>query len=145
MSLKTRLSVLLISTPVLAFVLVGGLLGNTSAATSGDEKFQHLRVFYDVVDLVTNNYVTEVEPAKVMEGAIRGLAEGLDPDSAYLTAQMVRSLEAVVEEFGITVPQALDLELVQMAVGPAHRRLDVFVELVERAVLDLNPPPDRRV
>ncbi len=95
MSLKTRLSVLLISTPVLAFVLVGGLLGHTTAASnSGDEKFQHLRVFYDVVDLVTNNYVTEVEPAKVMEGAIRGLAEGLDPDSAYLTPQMVRSLEA---------------------------------------------------
>ena len=94
MSLKTRLSVLLISTPVLAFVLVGGLLGNSSAATSGDDKFQHLRLFHDVVELVTNNYVAEVEPGKVMEGAIRGLAEGLDPDSAYLSPQMVRSVEA---------------------------------------------------
>ena len=47
MTLKTRLSVLLLSTPVLAFVVVGGLMGNASAR-SGDDTFQHLRVFDDV-------------------------------------------------------------------------------------------------
>jgi carboxyl-terminal processing protease len=93
MSLKTRLSVLFISTPVLAFVLVGGLLGNSSAATN-DESYQHLRVFSEVVDLVMNNYVTEVKADRAMEGAMRGLADGLDPDSAYLTPQMVKALEA---------------------------------------------------
>ena len=93
MSLKTRLSVLFISTPVLAFVLVGGLLGNSSAATN-DESYQHLRVFHDVVDLVMNNYVTEVKVDHAMEGAMRGLADGLDPDSAYLTPQLVRALES---------------------------------------------------
>lgn len=93
MSLKTRLSVLLISTPILAFVLVGGLLGN-SAASSGDESFQHLRVFEDVVRLVMQNYVTEVEPDRAMEGALRGLAEGLDPDSSYLTGPMVKAIES---------------------------------------------------
>jgi carboxyl-terminal processing protease len=92
MSLKTRLSVLFISTPVLAFVLVGGLLGNSSAA-SNDESYQHLRVFSEVVDLVMNNYVTEVKADRAMEGAMRGLADGLDPDSAYLTPQMVKALE----------------------------------------------------
>ena len=93
MSLKTRLSVLFISTPVLAFVLVGGLLGKSSAATN-DESYQHLRVFNDVVELVMNNYVTEVKVDHAMEGAMRGLADGLDPDSAYLTPQLVRALEA---------------------------------------------------
>ena len=47
-------------------------------------RIQHLRVFDDVVDLVMNNYVGEVKVDKVMEGAMRGLADGLDPDSAYL-------------------------------------------------------------
>lgn len=93
MSLKTRLSVLLISTPILAFVLVGGLLGNSSAS-SGDERFQHLRLFQEVVQLVMENYVSEVEPGDVMEGALRGLAEGLDPDSAYLTAPLVKAVDA---------------------------------------------------
>jgi carboxyl-terminal processing protease len=92
MTFKTRLSVLLVSTPVLAFVLIGGLMGNAAARTD-DESIRHLRVFQDVVGLVMSNYVEEVKVDKVMEGAMRGLAEGLDPDSAYLTAQQVRDLE----------------------------------------------------
>ena len=95
MSFKTRLSVLLVSTPVLAFVLIGGLLGNNAAArTTGDDKFQHLKVFEDVVSLVMSTYVEDVKVGAVMEGAMRGLAEGLDPDSAYLTAQQVKQSQA---------------------------------------------------
>ncbi|HSC27685.1 MAG TPA: PDZ domain-containing protein, partial [Vicinamibacterales bacterium] len=91
MSLRTRLSVLLLSTPVLAFVLVGGLLGQRPAASGG--QFAHLRLFQEVVDLVMRNYVTEVEPEHVMDGAMRGLADGLDADSAYLRPSMVRALD----------------------------------------------------
>jgi carboxyl-terminal processing protease len=93
MTFKTRLSVLLISTPVLAFVLIGGLLGNASAGTD-DEALRHLRVFQDVIGLVMSNYVEEVKVDRVMEGAMRGLAEGLDPDSAYLTPEQVDEVES---------------------------------------------------
>ena len=95
MTLKTRLSVLLISTPILAFVIIGGLMGRASAVTTEgpDDKFQHLRVFQDVVGLVMSNYVEEVRIDKAMEGALRGLAEGLDPDSAYLNAAQVKDIE----------------------------------------------------
>jgi carboxyl-terminal processing protease len=94
MSLKTRLMVLCISTPVLAFVVVGGLMGKEP---SGDETLQHLRVFEDVVSLVMNHYVGEVKPDKAMDGAMRGLADGLDPDSSYLSAEQVRALESKEE------------------------------------------------
>lgn len=94
MTFKTRLSVLLLSTPVLAFVIVGGLMGGGQAAAgSDDQTFRHLRVFEDVVSLVMSNYVEEVEVDRAMEGALRGLAEGLDPDSAYLNATQVREIE----------------------------------------------------
>src|SRR5215212_8393863 len=92
MTLKTRLFVLLLSTPVLAFVVIGGLMGNASAR-GGDEKFQHLKVFDDVVSLVLNNYVEEVKIDRAMEGAMKGLADGLDPDSAYLSAEQVLSVQ----------------------------------------------------
>ena len=46
-------------------------------------------------------------------------------------------------QFGVAVKLLADLEMVQMAVRPAHCRLDVFVEFVEGAVLDLDSPPDR--
>lgn len=105
MTLKTRLSILLISTPVLAFVLVGGLLGKEKS--TGDQTLQHLRVFEDVVGLVISNYVEDVNVDRVMEGAMRGLADGLDPDSAYLTPKQVRAVEA-----GETLPEGdVGLEL----------------------------------
>jgi carboxyl-terminal processing protease len=92
MSSKTRLSVLLLSTPLLTFVLVGGLIGKGSA--SGDQEFQHLRMFQEVLSYVMSNYVEEVEVDKAMEGAMRGLADGLDPDSAYLNPAQTRAVEA---------------------------------------------------
>ena len=90
MTTRTRLSILLISTPLLAFVVFGGVLGR---ASGGDPTFQHLRIFEDVVSLILNNYVEEPKVDKVMEGAMRGLADGLDPDSAYLTAADVKTIE----------------------------------------------------
>src|SRR3954467_2601817 len=93
MTSKTRLSVLLLSTPVLAFVVVGGLMGHASAK-AGDETYKTLRVFQDVVSLVVNNYVEEVKVDRVMEGAMKGLADGLDPDSAYLTPQQVADAQS---------------------------------------------------
>lgn len=90
MTLRTRLFVLLLSTPLVAFVIVGGLLGRASA---GQGAYQHLQLFDDVMSLIMNNYVEDVNVDKVMDGAMRGLAEGLDSDSAYLTAAEVKQLE----------------------------------------------------
>jgi carboxyl-terminal processing protease len=105
MTSKTRLSILLVSTPVLAFVIVGGLMGQER--TSGDRVFRHLRVFEDVVSLVVQNYVEEVKVDRAMEGAMRGLADGLDPDSAYLDAKQVRAVTT-----GETLPEGeVGLEL----------------------------------
>src|SRR4051812_26219904 len=90
MTTRTRLSVLQISTPLLAFIVLGAVRGR---AADGDQTFQHLRVFEDVVSLILNNYVEDPKVDNVMEGAMRGLADSLDPDSAYLTASEVRSIE----------------------------------------------------
>lgn len=90
MTPKNRLFVLLVSTPILAFAIIGGFLGKVSA---GQETYQHLRVFEDVVSLILNNYVEDVDLDRVMTGAMHGLAEGLDPDSAYLSADEARGVE----------------------------------------------------
>src|SRR4026207_2156275 len=97
MTSKTRLSILLVSTPILAFVIVGGLIGQAGPASGrarppADRPFRHLRVFDDVVQLVMSNYVEDVKVDRAMEGALKGLADGLDPDSAYLDARQVRGV-----------------------------------------------------
>jgi carboxyl-terminal processing protease len=125
MNFKTRLSVLLLSTPVLAFVLVGGIMGN-AAARNDDQTYQHLRVFEDVVSLVLSNYVEEVKVDKAMEGALRGLADGLDPDSAYLNAAQVKQLESGAPlpdgEVGIELTRQFYLRVIAARDGsPAAR------------------------
>jgi carboxyl-terminal processing protease len=90
MTSRTRWIVLFVSTPLVAFVLVGGLLGRASA---NEGSYPHLRIFEDVVQLILGNYVEEVDVDKVMNGAMRGLAEGLDADSAYLTPAQTKEME----------------------------------------------------
>jgi carboxyl-terminal processing protease len=91
MTSRTRLIVLSISAPVIAFAIVGGFLGRVLAR---EETYQHLRIFDDVVNLITEKYVEPVDIDKVMHGGMRGLAEGLDPDSAYLSPQEARQVES---------------------------------------------------
>src|SRR3954469_20689792 len=91
MSSRTRRVVLWISAPVIAFAIVGGFLGKVTAR---EETYPHLRVFYDVVNLITDRYVEKVDMDKVLNGAMHGLADSLDPDSAYLTSDLVKQIEA---------------------------------------------------
>ena len=91
MTSRSRVIVLAISAPIIAFAFIGGYLGQAMAK---DGTYQNLRIFEDVVSRVLNNYVEPVDIAKAMRGAMRGLANGLDPDSAYLTPELVRSRES---------------------------------------------------
>ena len=92
MTSRTRLLVVVISAPVIAFAVIGGFLGNVMART--DDTYAHLRVFQDVVSLIMSNYVEQPNIDSVMKGAMRGLAEGLDSDSAFLTQPQVRQLDS---------------------------------------------------
>ena len=90
MTSRTRLWILAVSIPVIAFAIIGGYLGQ---ARGKDDTYQHLRVFDDVVSHVVNNYVEEVNIQQAMRGAMRGLSDALDPDSAYLTPDLVKAVE----------------------------------------------------
>lgn len=91
MTSRSRTLVLVLSTAIMAFAFVGGYLGQ---ALAKDDTYQHLRVFEDVVSLVLNNYVEPVDVQQAMQGAMRGLADGLDPESSFLTPALVKTLEA---------------------------------------------------
>ena len=91
MSSSFRRVVLWVSAPVVAFVIIGALLNRVAAR---EETFPHLTVFNDVVRLISDRYVEKTDMDKVMSGAMRGLSDGLDPDSAFLTADLVKQVEA---------------------------------------------------
>jgi len=91
MSSRTRVIVMSITAPVVAFAILGGFLGKVMAR---EDTYQHLKIFDDVVSMISNYYVEEADIDKVMRGAMHGLADALDPDSAYLTAEQVKQVES---------------------------------------------------
>lgn len=92
MTRKTRWFVFLVSTPLVALVTVGGLMGTPRAAAP--QSNGHLRVFEDVLRLVLNAYVEDVNIDKVMDGAMHGMTDGLDTSSAFLQPDEVRAIES---------------------------------------------------
>jgi carboxyl-terminal processing protease len=84
MTSRSRLIVLLISTPLIVLVVVGGVLGRSM---SPQDTYAPLKTFEEVVNLIMGNYVEPVNPDSIMHGAMRGLAEGLDADSAWLSTE----------------------------------------------------------
>ncbi|MCX6543237.1 MAG: S41 family peptidase [Acidobacteria bacterium] len=137
MTTRTRIAVVLISAPVLAFAVMGSLLGRTSA---GQETYPHLRVFDDVFSLTTNNYVEPVDVEKLMHGAMTGLADSLDADSAFLTADQARAVESgaplAAGEIGVDLTRQYYLRIIAVRDGsPAARaglRSGDFVRLIDR-------------
>jgi carboxyl-terminal processing protease len=118
MTSRTRLLVLVISTPVIAFAIIGGYLGQ---ALARDETIRQLRIFEDVVSLVIDNYVEPVDVQKAMRGAMRGLADGLDSDSAFLTSDLVKVFEAGTSagpaDVGIELTRRYYLQIVAVRDG----------------------------
>ncbi len=88
MKSRGRLAVLFVSLPVITYAVVGGFMGK---AIAREDSYQSLRIFEDVITLILNNYVEDVKVDDVMHGAMHGLADGLDPDSAYLTPGQVKA------------------------------------------------------
>ena len=110
MSSRTRVLVMSLSAPVIAFAIVGGFLGRVMAR---EDTYQHLKIFDDVVSLISSNYVENADIDKVMKGAMHGLADSLDPDSAYLTPAEVKQVES-----GAPMPPAgVGLELTRQVLS----------------------------
>jgi carboxyl-terminal processing protease len=123
MTTRTRLTIVLITAPVLAFAVVGGLVGKT---VSKPETYPHLKVFNEVFSLTTDNYVEPVDVERLMHGAMHGLVESLDADSAYLTA-----------------PQAQEQETGKEA-GPADIGLDLTRQYYLRVIAARDNSPAAR-
>ena len=65
------------------------------------DSFEDLKVFTEVLSYVEANYVEEVEPEKLMQGAIRGMLRTLDPHSSFMPRDMYQEMRVETEgEFG---------------------------------------------
>jgi carboxyl-terminal processing protease len=65
--------------------------GKVSALDKGI--YKDIKTFNEVFDMVKKNYVDEVEPQSLIQGAINGMIKTLDPHSVFMTAEMYKELE----------------------------------------------------
>ena len=86
---------------VLSFVIILTSVLSSSFAESNKNLYEKLDSFGDVFDLIQKNYVEEVEDEKVIEFAINGMLQALDPHSGYMnTDQYIEMQEETEGEFG---------------------------------------------
>ena len=94
------------ATLVLLGAVVGGSLtigqGVLATRTGGHElPLEQMRTFTDVFSRIKNDYVEEVSDDELLEFAIRGMLNGLDPHSAYLNTEEFNELRiGTTGEFG---------------------------------------------
>jgi carboxyl-terminal processing protease len=92
MSMKTKAAILVTSFAVLLFVVVGSLGG--VHASSNDGSYRQLQVYSEVLSRVRSEYVEEPNIPKVTDGALHGLLESLDSNSAYMSADAYKAYKS---------------------------------------------------
>lgn len=79
---------------VSASVLFGIALGlYVQPVISGDNVFEQVRKFSEVLNMAQKNYVEDVDTQKLTEAAIRGMLDELDPHSVYISAKEMTKVE----------------------------------------------------
>jgi carboxyl-terminal processing protease len=94
MTAKTRKKIYfaLLAISVSALLTLGGGVFRELSASS-DDTYRNLKIFSDVIEQLENNYVEEVDSKELIQKAIQGMVQGLDPHSAYLPPDALELLQ----------------------------------------------------
>ena len=70
-------------------------------SASNQNLYKKLDIFGDVFEIIKNNYVEEIDDEKVIEYAINGMLQSLDPHSGYMDTEIFTEMrEETKGEFG---------------------------------------------
>ena len=87
---------------VIFVFIVGFLSGDITASRHSAQAnvvFGKLKIFGDVLSVIQSSYVEEPNVDNLVQGAVRGMLQTLDPHSSYLTPDMLKQVE--VETKGV--------------------------------------------
>ena len=93
MSLRSKFALVVLSAGVAFYAIVGGYM-STRAQQQQNDPGSQLIIFESVLQHIQRDYVDEPNLEKVRGGALRGLANGLDPYSTYLNAEQVKEYQS---------------------------------------------------
>ncbi|MSO64539.1 MAG: S41 family peptidase [Alphaproteobacteria bacterium] len=96
-------------------------------AQNNSETYRQLNLFGDVFERIRQDYVEQVDDAKLVEAAINGMLSALDPHSSYLNAKSFQEMQVQTRgEFGglgieVTMENGFVKVIAPIEGTPAHR------------------------
>ncbi len=77
------------------------VFGNSYAANTNENLYLKIDLFGEVLEKIQNNYVDEVDQSEIMDSAINGVLQSLDPYSAYMSPKIFEEMQTETSgEFG---------------------------------------------
>jgi carboxyl-terminal processing protease len=94
MAARTRTTLLLALGVLIGtgITLTQGVLAKREAPEAAELPLEDMRTFVEILNRVKSDYVEPVKDQDLLESAIRGMLDGLDPHSAYLSADEFREV-----------------------------------------------------
>ena len=84
---------------LLIFILFFNFLGNV--VFSKDTLYEKIDLFGEVLENIQKDYVDEVDQSEMMDSAINGVLQSLDPYSAYMSPELFKEMQTDTRgEFG---------------------------------------------
>lgn len=78
---------------LLGLLVVFGSSSDSKVPAKDKNIYKEIKTFSEVLDMVQKNYVDEVDPSVLIQGAINGMIKSLDPHSAFMTPDVYKELE----------------------------------------------------
>jgi len=86
---------------ILYFFFITILIINKNLYASDNKIYEKIDTFSEVLDKINKEYVDEINQDEIMDSAIHGVLQSLDPYSAYMTPEMYESMTTETSgEFG---------------------------------------------
>lgn len=87
--------VLVLLVTVVVGMCAGAVMAKRLPLQSG--VYENLKIFTEALSYIESNYVEEVEPEKMIHGAIRGMLRTLDPHSSFMPPDVYREMQVETE------------------------------------------------
>lgn len=93
MRFKSKIAIVVFSTVIAFYAIVGSFMSKSGQVVARGSQYGQLQIFDEVLSHIIRDYVDQPDLEKVRIGSLRGLAEGLDPYSAYLSPEQVKQYD----------------------------------------------------
>jgi carboxyl-terminal processing protease len=125
---KAKLSLGVLLAAIFFLGLLVGARGNKVVGNAeGQEAYDYLKTYADVIDIVKANYVDKVKDRDLIYASIKGMLESLDPHSSFLTPEMYEDMQTETKgQFGgigveVTVEDGLPMVITAIEDTPAFK------------------------